>query len=70
MQGQEKRLNDIKIRLTDTEFMTVSKLAMLDDRTVADYLHHLIQNMLFGLSTRLDACDLNHNKADSHQEGQ
>ena len=64
MQGSEKRLNDIKIRLTDSELLAITKLAALDDRTIADYLHHIIQTQLFGLSTRLTVCDLDGNKAD------
>ena len=64
MQGSEKRINDIKIRLTDSELLTITKLAALDDRTIADYLHHIIQTQLFGLATRLNACDMNGNKAD------
>ena len=67
MQGSEKRINDIKIRLTDSELLTITKLAALDDRTIADYLHHIIQTNLFGLATRLNACELDGNQ--SHRGG-
>ena len=67
MQGSEKRIHDIKIRLTDTELLNLTKLAAIDDRTLADYLHHIIQTQLFGLATRLNACDLDDNQ--SHRGG-
>jgi len=42
MQGTEKRTNDVKVRLEDSLFLTLSKLADADSRTLADYLHHTL----------------------------
>jgi hypothetical protein len=57
MNGQEKRINEIKLRLTDSELMAVTKLSVLDDRTVTDLLHHIINGYLFGRVVRLPDSD-------------
>jgi hypothetical protein len=53
----EKRINEIKIRLTDSELVAVSKLANIDDRSLGDYLHHVVALHLFGHEYKLQACD-------------
>jgi hypothetical protein len=53
MVGNEKRINEIKIRLEDTLFIKASQLANLDDRTLADYLHHVIALHVFGHDFKL-----------------
>ena len=61
MVGNEKRTNEVKSRFTDSEYLALSKLAALDDRTIADYLHHVALTHLFGHSYKLvvgvDACN-------------
>ena len=61
MVGDEKRIHDVKSRFTDSEYLALSKLAALDDRTIADYLHHVALTHLFGHSYKLvvgvDACN-------------
>jgi len=53
MVGDEKRIHDVKSRFTDSEYLALSKLAALDDRTIADYLHHVALAHLFGHSYKL-----------------
>jgi len=53
MVGNEKRTNEVKSRFTDSEYLALSKLAALDDRTIADYLHHVALIHLYGHSHRL-----------------
>ena len=53
MVGDEKRIHDVKSRFTDSEYLALSKLAALDDRTIADYLHHVALTHLFGHSYKL-----------------
>jgi len=42
MTSTEKRTNEVKIRLEDSLLLEVSQLAHVEDRTLADYLHHII----------------------------
>lgn len=56
MTGNEKRIHEVKVRLTDSQMLAVSRLAHLDDRTLADYLNHIISIHLFGHEYRLPAC--------------
>lgn len=49
----EKRLNEIKVRLTDSEFECVKTLARIDNRTLADYLHHVLKIHLHGHAYKL-----------------
>ena len=53
MVGDEKRIHEVKSRFTDSEYLALSKLAALDDRTIADYLHHVALTHLFGHSYKL-----------------
>ena len=53
MVGTEKRIHEIKSRFTDSEYLALSKLASLDDRTITDYLHHVALTHLFGHSYKL-----------------
>jgi hypothetical protein len=55
MVGDEKRVNEVKSRFTDSEYLALSKLAALDDRTIADYLHHVALIHLYGHSYKLVA---------------
>lgn len=57
MIGPEKRLHDVKIRLTDTQLMLCSKLAHDDDRSLADYINRIITVHLFGHGSRVIAMD-------------
>lgn len=52
----EKRLNELKIRLTDTEWLAMSQLAEMDDRSMGDYAHHVVALHLFGHEYKLQAC--------------
>jgi hypothetical protein len=54
----EKRINEIKIRLTDSEMVAVSQLANIDDRTLGDYLHHVIALHLFGHEYKLQPAEV------------
>jgi len=54
----EKRLNEIKVRLTDSEWLAVSKLATIDDRTLGDYIHHIVALHLFGHEYKLNLDDV------------
>ncbi len=63
MQGHEKRANEIKLRLTDSELQKAAMLANLDDRTLTDYLHHVISLHLFGHASKLPECDSNSHAA-------
>lgn len=69
MNGSEKRLHDIKIRLTDSQLITVSRLAQLDDRTLADYINHVISLHCFGHSHRLPGSSCACNESDRGCEG-
>lgn len=51
----EKRLNELKIRLTDTEWLAMSQLAEMDDRSMGDYAHHVVAIHLFGHEYKLQA---------------
>lgn len=56
MIGNEKRINEIKLRFTDTELKALTNLSILDDRTVTDTAHSIIKTHLFGLVSRLNDC--------------
>lgn len=58
----EKRINEIKIRLTDSEMVAVSQLANIDDRSLGDYLHHVIALHLFGHEYKLQIVSETGNK--------
>jgi hypothetical protein len=49
----EKRLNELKIRLTDSEWLAMSQLAEMDDRSMGDYAHHVVALHLFGHEYKL-----------------
>jgi hypothetical protein len=53
MVGNEKRINEVKSRFTDSEFFALSKAAAASDRTIADYVHHIALTHLFGHAHRL-----------------
>lgn len=57
MNGSEKRTNELKLRFTDTEINKLSLLANMDDRTLTDYVHHIIHERLFGIASRLPTCN-------------
>lgn len=58
----EKRLKELKIRLTDSEWLALSQLAEMDDRSLGDYGHHVIALHLFGHEYKLQACDVKSQK--------
>lgn len=64
MNGNEKRLNEIKLRLEDSAFNRLALLANLDDRTLTDYIHHIVVMHVFGHGARLDAAIECSNKSD------
>ena len=53
MQGNEKRINDVKVRFEDSLYIEISKLADMDERTVADYLHLIVSMHVRGHGSRL-----------------
>jgi len=63
MNGSEKRVHGVRIWMTDSQFMTVTKLAYLDDRPLGDYLNHMLSLHLFGHEYRLQAMDDDSQKA-------
>ena len=59
----EKRLNELKIRLTDSEWLCMSQLAEMDDRSMGDYAHHVVALHLFGYEYKLLATKEKHQKS-------
>ena len=53
MNGNEKRTNGIRINCEDSLFITVSKLAAASDRTLTDYIHHVLVLHAFGHDSML-----------------
>jgi hypothetical protein len=64
MNGTEKRTNELKLRLTDSELHALTKLSILDDRTVTDTAHSIVKTHLFGLVSRLNECSINSQQSD------
>lgn len=64
MVGHEKRINEVKSRFTDSEFLVLSKLAAISDRTIGDYVHHVVTSHLFGHASRLGVTDPVNNQTD------
>lgn len=50
----DKRTEEIKLRLTEREMLDVSRLATVDDRSVAEYIVRLLRGAMYGsVATRL-----------------
>lgn len=64
MIGTEKRTFEVKLRFSERVYFILLRLAEADDRTLADYLHHHIERLVFGLSYILDVCTVKPNRSD------
>ena len=53
MQGTEKRIHEVKIRLTDSELLAATKAAIIEDRTITDFVHHGFGSYMFGYAYRI-----------------
>lgn len=52
----DKRTEEVKLRLTERELLDVSRLAAVDDRTVAEFITKLLRCSMYGsVATRLGA---------------
>lgn len=50
----EKRTEELKLRLTERELLDVSRLAAVDDRSVAEFITRLLRASMYGsVATRL-----------------
>lgn len=50
----DKRTEEIKLRLTEREMLDVSRLATVDDRSVAEFIVRLLRASMYGsVATRL-----------------
>jgi len=57
MNSSEKRINELKLRLTDSEMKALVAESIITDRTVTDCGHHLISRCLFGVVNRMPDCN-------------
>ena len=44
----EKRTEEIKLRLTEREFLDLSRLAAIDDRSTAEFVTRLLRASMYG----------------------
>ena len=44
----EKRTEELKLRLTEREFLDVSRLAAIDDRSTAEFVARLLRMSMYG----------------------
>jgi hypothetical protein len=51
-----KRPNAMTLRLTDRELLDASRQAVIEDRTLADYVHFILRRSLYG-SMGVAGCD-------------
>lgn len=50
----EKRTEEVKLRLTEREFLDVSRLAAIDDRSTSEFITRLLRVSMYGsVSVRL-----------------
>lgn len=65
----EKRLKELRIRLTDSEWLAMSQLADMDDRSMGDLGHHVIALYLYGHEYKIQACENKSHQAMRDCEG-
>ena len=53
-----KRLHEVKVSLTEREFLALCKVAQIEDRKASDMGRVLIRRGMFGILSALD-CDCN-----------
>ena len=63
MNSNEKRINEIKLRFTDSELAAIARCSSVQDRTIADFLHHAVNGYLFGYDSRITDASINSNQA-------
>ena len=56
MKGTEKMTNEVRLKLTDTEFIDATKASIIEDRTVTDLVHHAFCSYMYGYAHRLPEC--------------
>ena len=44
----EKRVNEIKLRIGDAMFLELSKMAVIEDRPLADLVFHVLEHYVYG----------------------
>jgi hypothetical protein len=67
MQGTEKRTNVVSVKMEDSLFIAIAKLAAMEDRTVADYMHRIASIHVYGHAPILSACSSQSNKSNSNE---
>lgn len=59
MKGYEKCTKDIKLHVEPTLFNLLAELAHQEDRTLTDYVHHIVKAHVYGSKYKLDRTDVN-----------
>ena len=54
MQGIEKRSKDLKLHIEPSLFALLAELAHQEDRTITDYVHHVVKGHVFGHKYKLE----------------
>lgn len=54
----DKRTEELKLRLTERELLDISRLAAVDDRSVAEFVVRMLRASMYGsVATRLGALE-------------
>lgn len=43
-----KRVNEVKLSIDDDLFLELNRMAVIQDRKLADMVHHILQNYVYG----------------------
>lgn len=64
---QGKRIHTVALRLDDQSFLSLSHLAMYERKELASYIHDLLIENLYGLTSKLRVADdgVDSNRSDS-----
>ena len=67
--NEEKRIYEIKIRCGESLYLLLSRSADRNNKTLADYVHSLLLQLMFGLAVTLTRKSDKHNQFDRDSEG-